>query len=166
MSWSPAFRSDMAFFYARLDDGTHVLGLHIWGGGSTIGSSGDTLVRFYWWWILSFIGASYYLGNWEDTCLYVVSSALQKHFWNGMHARLYLDGMTRCKIPLLKQMMLDIIIRICTKDSALGVWCVNRHEFKVLVNASSLATAVLHEVDDSTVEDICPGWDPWTMDTT
>lgn len=54
-----------------------------------------------------------------------------------------------------KQMMLDIIIRICTNDSALGLWCVNRHEFKILVNASLLATAVLREVDGSTVEDAC-----------
>lgn len=92
---------------------------------------------------------SRYVGNWQNTCLYIVGSALQQPFWNAMQTRLRLDGMTRCKMPLLNKWcwisLLGYALIILRKG----------HEFKDKFDASSLATEVLLEADGSTVDHAC-----------
>ena len=53
----------------------------------------------------------------------------------------------------VRKLVADIMVRMESEDPGKGTWCVNGSEANVWVDASSLATGVVLEVDGNVIED-------------
>ena len=55
----------------------------------------------------------------------------------------------------LKQMIFEMLTRVCQEDPAWGDWCLAREEINLWVDASSLAIDVVLENCGAILEDAC-----------
>ena len=138
----------------RLEDGTRVLGLEVWGErdalywkrGNVIPDAPKMMTRRNVFSLCGKLVGHFPVCGWLRAATGVIkrrANAVTKN-WDSVTA----DSPLRCMVS-------ETIARIRQEDPAQGPWCVDGRDVNVWVDASSVATGVLLERDGITFEDAC-----------